>query len=118
MNEKIDFLAKAKSYEKEALESLRGLLRIPSVYDEKTVSEKTPFGQAIEDALCYMLDLARKDGFKTEKDGGYAGHIEYGEGDEVIGVAPSNTARRLPLIFCAPCAPPAAPESESTGVGP
>lgn len=86
MNEKIDFLAKAKSYEKEALESLRGLLRIPSVYDEKTVSEKTPFGQAIEDALCYMLDLARKDGFKTEKDGGYAGHIEYGEGDEVIGV--------------------------------
>ena len=50
MNEKIDFLAKAKSYEKEALESLRGLLRIPSVYDEKTVSEKTPLGQAIEEA--------------------------------------------------------------------
>lgn len=86
MNNKIDFLEKAKSYEKEAIETLQALLRIPSVYDEKTVSEKTPFGQAIEDALCFMLDLAQRVGFATVKDGGYAGHIEYGEGDETIGV--------------------------------
>ena len=43
MNNKIDFLEKAKSYEKEAIETLQALLRIPSVYDRKTVFGKDAF---------------------------------------------------------------------------
>lgn len=62
------------------------LLKINSIYDETTIKEKAPFGDGIEHALTYMIELATKDGFKTVKDGGYAGHIEYGTGEEIIGI--------------------------------
>ncbi len=68
------------------LEDLVGFLKINSELNETEKTEDMPFGQGIEDSLNYMLELAKKDGFKTYKDGGYAGHIEYGEGEEIIGI--------------------------------
>src|SRR5690606_26330365 len=40
----------------------------------------------VAEALEYLLDLARRDGFETKNLDGYAGHVEYGEGEELIGV--------------------------------
>lgn len=84
----MDFFQKAKTYEQEAIARLCALLKIPSVLDYKTASPEAPFGQAIEDALNYMLKIASEDGFKTVKDGGYAGHIEYGGEPEaeIVGI--------------------------------
>ena len=60
---------------------------------EKLVSFKTincddelPFGSENKKCLNYMLDLARKDGFKVKNLDNYCGYIEIGEGEELIGI--------------------------------
>ena len=52
-----------KPYQKEMLQSLKEFVAIDSVYDESTVSEENPFGQGVSNALKYIENLARKDGF-------------------------------------------------------
>lgn len=63
------------------------LIQIPSVLDETTATKESPFGLKIQEALDYMIDLANKDGFETAVDGGYAGHIAYGNPNgKIVGV--------------------------------
>ncbi len=45
-----------------------------------------PLGKDIAAALDFMLALGEKSGFRTKNVDGYAGHVEYGEGEELIGV--------------------------------
>ena len=61
------------------------LIRIPSVY-QKSDDEKMPFGKNVNSALEYMLDLGEKLGFRTKNIDGYCGYIEFGEGDELLGI--------------------------------
>jgi succinyl-diaminopimelate desuccinylase len=82
----MDLLKLAEKYEQKMIEDTRSLLKIKSVKDEATMTPKTPFGEGINNALTFMLDLAQKDGFTTLNDENYAGHIEYGEGDEIVGI--------------------------------
>ena len=82
----MNFSDYVKKYEQEAISSLQKLLQIDSVLDESTVSVGAPFGEGIKNALEAFLEMAKKDGFKTFNDEGYAGVIEYGEGEEAIGV--------------------------------
>ena len=60
---------------------------------EKLISFKTincddelPFGSENKKCLNYMLDLAKKDGFKVKNLDNYCGYIEIGEGKELIGI--------------------------------
>lgn len=62
------------------------LLKIKSVYDKDSIATDAPFGEGIKEALDTMLALGEKDGFTVKNVDGYAGHIEYGEGEEVVGV--------------------------------
>lgn len=62
------------------------LLAIPSILDESTATVEAPFGKSIAQALTFMLDLAKRDGFITKNVDGYAGHIEMGSGDVCIGI--------------------------------
>lgn len=66
------------------LKDLKNLLKIQSVLSEP--EEGMPFGKENYRALKYMLDLGEKNGFKTKNVDGYAGHIEWGEGEEIFGV--------------------------------
>ncbi len=68
------------------IEKTKELLSIPSVLDEYKPGSETPFGVEINNALNYMLDLAKEDGFITKNIENYAAHIEYGQGKEIIGV--------------------------------
>lgn len=69
------------------LKTLKELLQIRSVLDEENKTETMPFGKGISDALNYMLDVAKKDGFDTLNCDGYAGHITYGDNDKsIVGV--------------------------------
>ena len=52
-----------KPYQKEMLKSLKEFVSIDSVYDESTVSKENPFDQGVSNALKYIENLARKDGF-------------------------------------------------------
>ena len=63
------------------------LIQIPSVLDETTATDLAPFGAKIQEALDYMINLAKEDGFETAVDGGYAGHVAYGNPDgKIVGV--------------------------------
>jgi succinyl-diaminopimelate desuccinylase len=70
----------------ELLKDTQDLLRIPSVLTEYDPASETPFGKDIHDAFLYMLDLGKKDGFQIKNIDNYAGHLEVGEGDEILGI--------------------------------
>lgn len=62
------------------------LLQIKSVLDDATASDGAPFGKGIHEAYSWLLNLAERDGFETKDVDGYGGHIQWGEGEELIGV--------------------------------
>jgi succinyl-diaminopimelate desuccinylase len=76
-------VAKRKEF---IINDLVKFIQIPSVLNEDTSTEKQPFGKDIDDSLNFMLNLAERDGFTTRNIDGYAAHIEYGEGSDLVGV--------------------------------
>jgi succinyl-diaminopimelate desuccinylase len=71
-------------YSKPMVETLQELLRIESVKGEP--AKGCPFGTGPAKALDYMLGFAKSYGFETRNVDGYAGHVEYGSGDDYIAV--------------------------------
>jgi len=63
---------------------IQNLVRIRSV--EEQPEEGKPFGKGPDEALRYMLQAGRSLGFDTENFDGYAGQIEYGSGQGIVGV--------------------------------
>lgn len=61
------------------------LIRIPSV-KEAPDGPGRPFGAPLAEALELFLTRAEELGFKTKNVDGYAGHVEMGEGSEVVGM--------------------------------
>lgn len=82
----IDWEREIEKYRDELLQRTKEFLSIESVLDESSAGPGAPFGKGVAEALKYLLDLARRDGFQTKNLDGYAGHVEYGEGKELIGI--------------------------------
>lgn len=82
----IDFKKEVLKIKDEMIQDIQTICRIDSVLDYTTVKEDAPFGKGCRDALDCMLSFAQRDGFVSKDVDGYAGHIDLGEGDEVIGV--------------------------------
>lgn len=61
------------------------IIKIPSVY-EVSEDKNKPFGENVNKALEYMLSLGKKLGFRTKNINGYCGYIEFGEGEEMVGI--------------------------------
>lgn len=68
------------------IKDLERLVSVPSIRDLDTKREGAPFGENIRKAFDEFLDIAKREGFKTEDFDGYAAHAEIGQGDEFIGV--------------------------------
>lgn len=69
----------------EIIKSTCELIQIPSVHEESEDSSK-PFGDGAAKALEYILNLGKKLGFRTKNIDGYCGYIEFGEGEELVGI--------------------------------
>ncbi len=67
----------------EMVTALQGVLRIPSL-EAPAAGEGAPFGQPVRDALDYTLALCDRLGFRTKNVAGYAGHAEFGQGEEMV----------------------------------
>ena len=78
LNKKIDLL------QEELIEKTQELIRIRSIEGEEKPG--MPFGEEVNNALIHTLELGEKLGFKTKNIDGYMGYLEYGEGDEMVGV--------------------------------
>ncbi|HLO12576.1 MAG TPA: dipeptidase PepV [Pseudoneobacillus sp.] len=62
------------------------LLHIKSLLDEENATEEAPLGEGVKNALMFMLNLGEKDGFISKNVGNLAGHLEFGQGEELLGI--------------------------------
>lgn len=74
-----------ENYKNEIIKTTQELIQIPSTHSNSDDPSK-PFGENINKSLEYMLDLGNKLGFRTKNIDGYCGYIEFGKGDELIGI--------------------------------
>ncbi len=83
----MDWLKIVQSYRDEYIEKTQTLLRIPTLLDHYDPQNfETPFGTPIREALDWFLDMGEADGFKVKNIDNYAGHLEMGSGDEILGI--------------------------------
>ena len=82
----MDYIKYANDNKEKFLNDLKELLKIDTVLIEQPEIKEAPFGYNLVKALDFMLDLGKREGFVTKNIENVAGHIEYGEGEEVIGV--------------------------------
>jgi dipeptidase PepV len=82
----IDWKAEVESRKDVMLERLMELLKIDSSRDIEHATDDAPLGPGPRKALEKMLMFAEADGFTTKNVENVAGHIEYGDGDEIFGI--------------------------------
>ena len=82
----MDFLTYVKKHEQTIIEEVKNLCKIKSVLTTYDETSKTPFGPGIQEALDYMLSLAKKDDFIVKNVKNHAAHIEVGEGEAILGI--------------------------------
>ena len=80
----MDFRSKADAYLDALAKDISALCRINSVEGE--AKPGMPFGEGPAKALEEALRMGRELGFKTENFDNYVGHIEFGEGEEMVGI--------------------------------
>ncbi len=69
----------------EIIEEVKNLVSFKSI-SEETGNLEAPFGEECKKALDYILKLGEKLGFRTKNLNGYCGYIEFGEGEEMVGI--------------------------------
>lgn len=72
-----------------AIETLKELIRIRSDRSSAVEGEDSqiyPFGEGVQRAFEYMLAKGEEMGFSVENIDNYGGHIDFGEGEETVGV--------------------------------
>lgn len=82
----VNFKEEVLKIKDDMIKDIQTICRIDSVLDESTAKENQPFGKGCREALDCMLGFGKRDGYVTKDVDGYAGHIDIGEGDEIIGV--------------------------------
>lgn len=82
----IDWQKEVEGRKEALLEDLKNLLRINSERDDSQATADAPFGPGPRDALLHMLAYGERDGFAVTNVDNYAGHIDFGEGDQTLGI--------------------------------
>ncbi|WP_026572149.1 dipeptidase PepV [Bacillus sp. UNC438CL73TsuS30] len=83
---KIDWIIEVEKRKEALLTDAQGLLHIKSLLDEENATQDAPLGKGVKEALDYMLTLGEKDGFNPKNVGNLAGHLEFGEGRNLLGI--------------------------------
>ena len=82
----IDWKKEVEARKDDLLNDLIDLLKVKSEREDDKASADAPFGPGPRDALLHMLAYGERDGFTVKNVDNYAGHIEFGEGDETLGI--------------------------------
>lgn len=82
----IDWMKEVLDRKEGLIQETQELLRIKSVLDEENTTADAPLGEGVKGALQFMLDLGEKDGFTAKNVGNLAGHLEFGQGEELLGI--------------------------------
>lgn len=81
-----DWKKEIESRRDDLLGDLKALLSIDSVRQDDEATADAPFGPGPKAALLKFLEIGERDGFVTKNVENIAGHIEYGEGEETLGI--------------------------------
>lgn len=71
------------------IQFLQELVSLKSVVDNPVMTkngEVFPFGKGVQDAFAYTRKKAEEMGFETADVDHYGGHIDFGQGEEIVGV--------------------------------
>ncbi len=79
------FELEIEKYKQEEIENLKELIKYKSI-SEDSENIDAPFGEECKKVLDYFLNLANNMGFKTKNVDGYCGYVEFGEGEEMLGI--------------------------------
>lgn len=82
----MNFFELVKQNKESMLKDLIRLLQINTLLVEQPSNKEAPFGDGLREALDYILNLGESFGFKTLNVDNIAGHIEFGEGEEIVGI--------------------------------
>ena len=74
-----------ESKKDEMLVDLDSMIKIPSKL-QGYGNQDYPFGKNVDDALNKFLEIGKKLGFRTKNIDKYCGYIEFGEGEELVGI--------------------------------
>lgn len=83
---KIHWMEEVEKRKEDIIRDTQAFLQIKSVWEEETAKEGAPFGEGVAKALSFMLHKGEKDGFTSKNLEGYAGHLEMGQGEELVGI--------------------------------
>ncbi len=86
MNKDIDYVELTNPYRANAVRALQEIIRINSVYDEKTISSTAPYGSGVDKALKYIGGLARQFGFEVDYCDNRATEMTFGKGEKLISI--------------------------------
>lgn len=73
------------SHRDDMIRDLEKMIKIPSKL-EGYDNPEYPFGKNVDDALNEFLKIAEELGFKTKNIDKYCGYVEFGEGEELVGI--------------------------------
>ena len=85
----MSFLEIIEKNEDLQIKTLQELVSIKSVRDKAVYTrdgQMYPFGEGVQKALEYLLGKAEEMGFSTENVDNYGGHIDFGYGEETVGI--------------------------------
>ena len=83
MNKRVDEWI--DEHKPELIKDMQECLRFPSL--EGKAEEGMPFGRNVNDCLESTLAMARRLGFEAHSLDGYCGYVDFGEGEEMLGIA-------------------------------
>ncbi len=73
-------------HQNEMIKDLQTLISYPSRSDDTKAEPGAPFGKPVKECLKAALKMAGDMGFKTKDLDGYCGIVDYGEGEEMLGI--------------------------------
>ena len=82
----IDWQKEVEARKDDLLKDLGDLIRINSIRDVEHGTKEEPLGPGPAAALRKVLEFGDRDGFVTKNIENVAGHIEYGDGEEMFGL--------------------------------
>ncbi|MFJ9464276.1 dipeptidase PepV [Viridibacillus arvi] len=82
----MNWLKQAQERQDELIKELQELVQIESVLDETTITAEAPFGEGPLKAMKWLLQKGEEQGLKTKNIDNMAGHIEMGQGEELVGI--------------------------------
>ncbi|MFD1030346.1 dipeptidase PepV [Metaplanococcus flavidus] len=81
----MDWQLEAEKRQENMLKELQELIAIPSVLNTDATPD-APFGKEVKRALDWFLEKGRESGYQVKNVDNIAGHLEIGEGDELLGI--------------------------------